>query len=202
MTARRLRFDVRQAGQQILVVLAVLFALNALAYFLFVRPKVREYGDLLESSRPRFEALEARRTQVLALEQYLTGVQQAQNDLRVFREQVLSTRGKRMVAVQAELAHLAEQFSIDLDAVTYENKDLREEELDRFAMVVPLEGGYANLRRFLEAVENSDEFLVVERVAIGEGQEGGVLLQLDITLATYFNPPPAESAGPGTRGRA
>ncbi|MFN0281755.1 MAG: hypothetical protein ACKVZ6_07260 [Kineosporiaceae bacterium] len=56
-------------------------------------------------------------------------------------------------------------------------------------MTLPLEGGYANLRRFLHAVEISGEFLVIERVALAEGDEGGVRLALNITLATYFDLP-------------
>ena len=56
-------------------------------------------------------------------------------------------------------------------------------------ITVPLEGGYSALRRFLQAVEHSSKFLLVERVALGKGKEGGVLLQLNITLATYFNAP-------------
>jgi hypothetical protein len=56
-------------------------------------------------------------------------------------------------------------------------------------MVLPLEGGYASLRGLLEAVERSDKFLVVERVTIGQGRDGGVLLQLNVTLATYFDAP-------------
>ncbi len=59
--------------------------------------------------------------------------------------------------------------------------------LERFAMVVPLQGGYANLRHFIQAVESSDKFLVVERVAIDRAKDGGVLLQMNITLATYFD---------------
>jgi Tfp pilus assembly protein PilO len=202
MSGRRLRLDVRQAGRQILIVLAALYLVNAVAYFALVRPKVREYEDLKTSSQPRFQALDAREAQVVALESYLAGVERAVSNLRVFREEKLSTRSERMVVVQAELARLAEQFGIDLDAVTYHNLYLKDEELDRFAMVVPLEGGYANLRRFLEAVENSEEFLVVERVALGENQEGGVLLQLDITLATYFNVPPQPDAEPRAREKA
>ena len=39
------------------------------------------------------------------------------------------------------------------------------------------------------SVENSEKFLVVERVALGEGKRGGVMLQLSISLATYFEAP-------------
>ena len=56
-------------------------------------------------------------------------------------------------------------------------------------MIVPLEGGYQNLRSFIQAVESSEQFIVVERVQLGRSNEGGVMLQLNITLATYFDAP-------------
>ena len=114
---------------------------------------------------------------------------QAELDLRRLRQEVLARREDRMIEVQLELKKLADQFSIDLDSVTFDNELLHDEELDKLVMVVPLEGGYANLRRFLQAVESSDKFLVVERVALGEGKHGGVMLQLSISLATYFDGP-------------
>ena len=49
---------------------------------------------------------------------------------------------------------------------------------------------YANLRKFLQAVEESDKFLVVERVSLAKGKEGGSSLSLSISLATYFTAPP------------
>jgi Tfp pilus assembly protein PilO len=68
-------------------------------------------------------------------------------------------------------------------------------------MVVPLEGGYANLRKFLQAVESSSKFLVIEQVALAQGHEGGAILQLNIALATYFDDPEAR-ASLGYRRRA
>ena len=124
------------------------------------------------------------------METFFAGLQQAEADLAKLRTEVLSTRAQRMVDIQRELERLCVEFRIDLDSVTYDNDLLGEEELERFAMVVPLEGGYANLRRFLQAVEDSANFLVVERVALGEGKEGGVMLLLNITLAAYFDMPP------------
>ena len=79
-----------------------------------------------------------------------------------------------------------------------------DEKLDRLVITVPLEGGYVSLRNFLRAVEHSSKFLLVERVALGKGKEGGVLLQLNITLATYFNAPEhmlSPEQKPGRRNR-
>ena len=189
MTARRLKFDIRQAGRPILFVLLVWFLLCAAFYLVLARPQVQRYRNLVENSDPQRQALAARRAEVERRETYLEGLQQAERDLAHLREQVLSTRDLRLVSVQRELTRLCDQFNIDLQTVTLDHDDLLDEELDRMVMVVPLEGGYANLRKFLQAVESSDEFLLVEKVGLGKGKEGGVMLQLNITLATYFDLP-------------
>ena len=189
MTARRLRFDLRQAGRGIATALALAAAANTALYLLAVRPKVREYTHLQEGTGPQQEALNAQRAEVEERESYLQALVRAEEDLRHLRKDVLARREDRMIDVQLELKRLADQFGIDLDSVTFDSELLNEEELDKLVMVVPLEGGYANLRRFLQAVESSDKFLVVERVSLGEGKRGGVMLQLSISLATYFDGP-------------
>jgi len=189
MTRRRLRFDLRQAGGHIRTVLVLWAVANAVLFLLLVRPAVREYRNLLEGTGPQQEELRVQREEVERREAYLAALVQTEQDLERLRQDVLSTREQRMVDVQLELKALADQFSIDLDSVTFDNELLRDEELDKLLMVVPLEGGYTNLRRFLQAVERSDKFLVVEGVALGQGKHGGVMLQLNISLATYFDAP-------------
>jgi Tfp pilus assembly protein PilO len=190
MSPRRWRFDVRLAGGRIRAVLALWAVANVAFYLAAVRPEVREYRNLLEGTGPQQEELRVQRTEVEERENYFAALVQAEEDLRRLREEVLATREARMIDVQLELKALADRFNIDLESVTFENELLREEELDKLVMVVPLQGGYANLRRFLQAVESSDKFLVVERVALAEGKHGGVMLQLNISLATYFDGPP------------
>jgi len=190
MSGRRWRLDLRQAGRHIRLVLVLGALANTVFYLAAVRPEVREYRNLLEGTGPQQEQLREQRAEVEKREDYLAALVQARDDLRRLREDVLATRDQRMIDVQLELKSLADQFNIDLESVTFDNQLLREEELDKLIMIVPLEGGYANLRRFLQAVESSDKFLVIERVALAEGKRGGVLLQLNISLATYFDAPP------------
>jgi Tfp pilus assembly protein PilO len=104
---------------------------------------------------------------------------------------VLSTRQRRMINVQLEVARLVREFGIALDRVSYENESLDNGALERFGIVVPLNGGYSNLRKFIQAVESSSNFLVVERVALGAGKSSDVI-ELNITLATYFIAPDAD----------
>jgi len=189
MSGRRFKFDIRAAGRYITLIVGLLAVANGVVYFLATRPKVQEYTSLQEGTGPQQEALRAHRAEVEEREGYHEALVKAEADLLTLREAVLSTRKLRMTEVYLELASLAGQFSIDVDSISFDNEILREEELDKLVMTVPLEGGYANLRKFLRAVENSEKFLVVERVALGEGKRGGVLLQLSISLATYFDAP-------------
>ena len=189
MTSRRMKFDIRQAGRQILIVLLAWLVLDLGFYFIATRPKVQDYRSLKEGSEPQLQALEERKREVEAREGYLDALKQAELDLTELRQEVLSTRAARMVEVQREVERLCGQFNIDFNSVTYDHELLPGQELDKMIMLVPLQGNYASLRKFVQAVEGSDKFLLVERVALAEGKEGGVMLQLSITLATYFNAP-------------
>jgi Tfp pilus assembly protein PilO len=182
------RFDVRTNGRQAALALAFCLALNVGAYAGLVRPRLHEADRLERESEPRLKQVKAREAEVAAKEHFVRSVDTAAKDLTSLRQEVLSTKRQRMIDVQLELADLARQFSINLESVRYENQVLEEEGLERFAMTVPLKGGYASLRKFLQAVEASQEFLVIEEVAL-EGEAGEQALELNITLATYFDAP-------------
>jgi hypothetical protein len=87
-------------------------------------------------------------------------------------------------------AHPKYEFGIAMNRVQYQNESVDNGALERFATVVPLAGGYSNLRKFIQSVESSDNFLVIERVALGTGKSSD-LVELNITLATYFIAPDA-----------
>ena len=194
MLPRKPRFDLRQMARQILTIYLAILAVNVLAYAVLVRPRVQSLRQMRAESQPSRERLKQRETEVKGREDALAELERAKADLERLRQDVLSTRDRRMIDVQLELAQLARQFGINLQRVQYENKKLEEEGLERFAMVVPLSGGYSNLRKFLQAVETSDKFLVIEQVALATGKEGGALVDLNITLASYFDNPGARAA--------
>ncbi len=188
MRSKLPRLDIRRGGRRIVMLLAALAALNVVFYVGLVEPKVREYQSLTEAREP-LGKLSERQKQVETHEAFRQAVEQAESDLRDLREGILSTRNQRLVEVEEELERLCREFGIDLNSVGFDNDLMLDEELDRFVMNVPLEGNYASLRKFLQAVEKSDEFLVVERVSLARGKEGGRTLSLSINLATYFVAP-------------
>jgi len=189
MSSRRARrFDLRQLARPVLFSLGGLALLNLAFYVVFVQPSSSTYAQLSDETQP-FEKVNAKRDVVEKQESFLGAVEGTTDDLKDLRENILATRDQRLVAVQQELARLCDQFGIDLNTVGYDSELLPAEELDRLSMIVPLEGNYANLRKFLHAVETSDKFLIVERVSLAQGKVGGQQLSLSIQLATYFSAP-------------
>lgn len=189
MTERRARFDIRASARQILAVFVGVLVLNVVGYAVFVRPTIGEYQRLMAESEPRRLHVRQRKSEVEKRKEYVAALDTAGKQLEQLRANVLSTKRRRMIDVQDELARLAGQFGINMQRIQYDNEPLEDEGLERFVMVVPLEGGYSALRRFLQAVESSGEFLVIEQVALAGKEGSGELLQLNITLATYFDAP-------------
>ncbi len=188
MSAQRARFDIREASGKILVLLGALLLANAAASVLLVHPKVARYRQLTDRSSPQVQVVKTREKEVGTKEAFRAALEQARDDMRRLAGDVLSTRQRRMIGVQLEIAKLVREFGIALDRVQYENEAEDDGSLERFGIVVPLAGGYSDLRRFIQAVESSDNFLVIERVALGTGKSTDVV-ELNITLATYFLAP-------------
>ena len=106
MSSRRVRFDIRQATQPLLIALAVLLVLNLGLYLGLVQPRVREWQALNQENSPRAQAFRSKQERVEALEEFVDGLKQARQDLNTLRSDVLSTREARMIDVQAELEAL------------------------------------------------------------------------------------------------
>jgi Tfp pilus assembly protein PilO len=149
------------------------------------------YGLGQTSCEAQRQAVATREKEVAQRETYRASLEKARDDMKHLAADILSTRQRRMIGVQFEVTKLAREFGISSDRVVYENPDSEDGALERFGIVVPLAGGYSNLRKFIQAVESSDNFLVIERVTLGTGKSTEIV-ELNITLATYFIAPDAK----------
>ena len=199
--ARKRRFDIREASGKILAAGFALLLANVAVAVLLVHPKIVKMRQLSDESSPQRQEISAREREVAKREAYLASIENARDGIQHFASDVLSTRQSRMIGVQLQIAKLLKEFGIAFDRVQYENETIEDGALERFGIVVPLAGGYSNLRKFIQAVESSKNFLVIERVTLGTGKTGDVV-DLDITLATYFMAPDAKLDDIGKRATA
>lgn len=174
----------------VFIVMGALLLVNVAISVVVVRPKVARYRQLTDVSSPQLQVVKLREKEVTEKEDYRKALEKARDEMRRLAGDVLSTRQRRMIGVQLEINKVARSFGIASDQVKYENESVDNGALERFGSVVPLAGGYSDLRKFIQAVESSDNFLVIERVQLGSGKSSDVL-DLNITLATYFIAPDA-----------
>ena len=194
-------FDIRDRGPVLIAILLVWLAGNLAFAFLLNLPRAEVASSLREESRTIEERLLGRRQKVQAFRTEYERVMGGQRTLRTFYEEVLSTKRQRMTPVQKEVRSIASRFNITADSISYARDILERDQIVKFSAVMPLNGSYENLRAFINAVENSENFLIVEAVTLADSKEGGVILSLSIAMSTYFFDPDVR-AKPGQEGGA
>jgi hypothetical protein len=85
---------------------------------------------------------------------------------------------------------VARESGVEFSRSTFKEDEIRESRLKRWTANAKLVGDYANVRKFLYAVETAEEFVIIEEVGLSqiEATRGGDLLELELSLATYFLP--------------
>lgn len=171
--------------------LMVFLLANVAVLALGVFPLQQSVAGLKESE---VEALAAR-GQAVKLEAAAKAAQQsrdrAESELRKFYGQILPAD----VQAASQLTYswldsVARDSGVEFARSTFKEDELRESRLMRWTATAKLVGDYANVRKFLYAVETAEEFVIIEEVGLSqiEGTRGGDLLELDLSLATYFLP--------------
>jgi Tfp pilus assembly protein PilO len=182
-------FDVRKDMKTTVLIGGALLLANAAAYGFFVRPRINAFHDL-EGSRAAFkkELTEAEKTQK-TLSDYYEKLQGTKQNIDDFYEKTLGSKQEKLVSVQREVIDIASECQISPGIVSYDNKENEESGIEQFGVSVPVEGDYTNLRRFIAKLESSKSFLIVEGIQLTGTKEGGLTLQLQIKLTTFFNAP-------------
>lgn len=175
-----------------LVLPAVVFLLaNVAVLALGVFPLERSVAGLKEGE---VEALAAR-GQALKVEAAAKAAQQsrdrAEGELRKFYGQILPADVQAASQLTYSwLDRVAKESGVEFARSTFKEDEMRESRLKRWTAKAKLVGDYANVRKFLYAVETAEEFVIIEEVGLSqfEATRGGELLELELSLATYFLP--------------
>ena len=112
-----------------------------------------------------------------------------QTKVNTFYNDVLGAKDTRMIQIQREVRAIGASLGMDPETIAYQPELLDKVGLIAFNINVPLAGDYRNLRQFINKIEKSQNFLIVESVSLGGAKDGGALLDLNIRLSTYFDAP-------------
>ena len=170
-----------------LIVGAVLLLANIAALFLLSLPKIN--AEAL--NRQRLEQVgqqEADLRRVLEerrdLKQFIEKNREA---LDTFYSDILGTKASRLTAILKERQDIGNQFGVLPTRVRYSSDQVRDLPIEQFRMAFPLAGTYESLRFFIDTVEHSSNFFIIEDIELDSASQQGDELQMRITVSTFFH---------------
>lgn len=183
-------FDVREKAPVIAAVILAWLGLNLAFGFAVNVPRASEVATLSDDVQNMSREIQKKTADIDRLRPQHGRVLRGRSNLEVFYNDVLSTKQERLISFQRELREIAQKYNINMEAISYPRETLANK-VTKLSASMPLAGSYENLRSFLETIERSENFIVIESIQLSNSKEGGVILSLTIVLSTYFVDPDA-----------
>lgn len=137
----------------------------------------------VERRQARVAELEAER---LVLEETVTDVKRNRELVDRLFEGWLTPESERLTAVIGEVRGLAQTAGVEYSSFSYPDQLLEEEDLVKRSLVFTVEGTYLELRSFINLIEVSDLFLILESVRLTGGSREGPQVRVSMTVSTLF----------------
>lgn len=172
----------------LLIVLAVLLAVNTIFFFTY-RVQYQNRLTALDERKKEAEAqLTQARSQRLAAQGRVAAYRQIERDIRVVYDSHWSTEEQRLTRLIAEVKHLAEVSGMPSRATSYTKTEREKKTVvgaETVGIVFTVKGSYDQVRRLINLLELSDQFVIVDQVALSSADEKG-MLTLTLQLKTLF----------------
>ena len=197
------QFDVREKAGVITAVILAWLGLNMGFAFTVNLPRGQRVTELDAALADTSSALARKQQEVEKLRENFERVVGGRASLDKFYSDVLSTKQNRLISFQREVRGIADQFNINVETISYPRETYPKDKVTKFSATMPLTGSYENLREFIDTVEHSENFIVIEAIQLANSKEGGVILGLSIQLSTFFVDPDIQDldlTGKGKRG--
>ncbi len=169
---------------KILIGFLVFLVINLIFYGLVLHPGkkgLQEREERLEVIR-RDQAISLRRLETVQGDK--ESLDRILLNLDTFYFDVLSTREERMNPVRDEITQLARQFNVNLTKRSYPAQEYADMGVYEFKIRFPLRGRFEDVGKFIDRIENSENFLVIDRITLRSDESR--MLQLTFDLSTFF----------------
>jgi hypothetical protein len=103
-----------------------------------------------------------------------------------FYDEQLATESERLTRTIAEVKELENRVGLRPRSMSYPEETIGDFGLVRKAIVFGVEGTYIQLRQFINLLELSDSFLILEQVGLSNSSRNDPRLRINLRLATYF----------------
>jgi Tfp pilus assembly protein PilO len=173
------------------VPLALVLAVNVGILVFVVLPLTQA----VRSSEARaVEAVQGRQTAALALknaEALRDGQSRASDDLGRFYQEVLPadvSAARRITNLK--LSQMARTHDVTFQRSSASPESTRGSHLIRLKVTYEFSGDYDDIRQLIYDIETAADFIVIDNMALSEGQEPNAPLTLALELSTYYRVTP------------
>jgi type IV pilus assembly protein PilO len=186
LAATRKRFQIAAA---ILGTIAVIAALLA---FLPLRPSTEQKEADLNEAKLRSKQLEVEVEPLRSLPDKLA---KARTDIANFNQERFPDR---FSAIPETIGELSSKHGVRLSDVKYETVETNFPGIEEVSMEANLSGDYAKVVQFINALERSKVFLLIDRITLAEeGQTGGGEVRLQVRILSVLRSRTASAAPAG-----
>jgi len=129
-----------------------------------------------------------------ALEQATATAEASSAELDRFYSERLSSENERLTRILAEVRELATRAGLAPKNINYGSEEIDGHGLLRRSLEFNVEGSYLDFRRFVNMLELSDSFLVLEQVGLRDTDDTGNNLRIGLRVSTLFTRAGVEGA--------
>jgi Tfp pilus assembly protein PilO len=194
MTGLRAFIESLKKRKKGFVRLGILLLVNAVV-FAGITYRLTNKQDRLAADQKTLSAELAQKTE--ALEQ-LTAAEDrvAENAAAVteFWADTVQTRVPGLTEAWEEIDRLANETNVVKGRTGYE-RDLLDVGLEQIKATMPVEGDYFDLVRFINRVERSPRFFLVERVRLSQRESDDAPIRLDCSISFYLKGQSSDTEG-------
>ncbi|MFC2173973.1 hypothetical protein ACFLU6_15325 [Acidobacteriota bacterium] len=112
-----------------------------------------------------------------------------ERELDDLHKNVLLRYGEHFQNVRLELQGILKQVSIAATQISYGRTDFADFRLIQDNISFPLKGDYYSLRKLLNLIEQSEQFLIIDSIQLADSTNKGKELNLNISLITFYYEP-------------
>lgn len=196
-------FLIKRSGMIVMVGAAVIVA-NALIYGFGVSRLDHFAGELKNKVEANKIVLVRTREKKDKLLQTARRVKNDSDIIAKLSDNLFKTRASRLVQVQETIQEIVEKNHLKVKTISYTYSEYPSSRglakgwkhaYEKISMTVPLSGTYPAIKSFISDLQASDQFLIVDALALSSSTQSGVLLRVNLSVETYFVRPPREKTG-------
>jgi hypothetical protein len=169
-------------------IIGVLLAANLVASVIAFKPFGGSADDLRRQEAALNQQLVSLRARVDKDKQLVAKMQNARKDTDQFLAKYVTDIRIGASTLATELDRIATEAGVKPLNVTFGELDVEGSNgMKLISVTEGCDGTYANLTKFINLVDKSPQFLIIENLATGAPQQNGAPLNVQIKIATFMN---------------